>query len=75
MDPLLNRITVDARVMTGKPVIRGTRITVESILERLYGGMSEADILQDFPHITADDIKAAQRYALEVVKNEDVFVD
>jgi uncharacterized protein (DUF433 family) len=75
MDALLKRIAVDPGVMTGKPVIRGTRITVEAILQRLYGGMSEPDILRDFPHITLEDIKAAQLYALEVVRNEDVLVE
>lgn len=75
MDALLNRISVDSRVMTGKPVIRGTRITVEAILQRLYGGMSETEILRDFPHITHEDIKAAQLYALEVVRNEEVLVE
>ena len=75
MDALLKRIAVDPGVMTGKPVIRGTRITVEAILQRLYGGMSESDILRDFPHITLEDIKAAQLYALEVVRNEDVLVE
>ncbi|HEX4158459.1 MAG TPA: DUF433 domain-containing protein [Rhizomicrobium sp.] len=60
MDALLNRISIDPRVMTGKPVIRGTRIAVEAILQRLYGGMSETEILQDFPHITREDIKAAR---------------
>jgi uncharacterized protein (DUF433 family) len=61
--------------MTGKPVIRGTRITVEAILQRLYGGMSEAEILQDFPHLTHDDVKAAQLYALEIIRNEEVLVE
>ncbi|MEJ0026344.1 MAG: DUF433 domain-containing protein [Rhizomicrobium sp.] len=75
MNDLLARIAIDPRVMTGKPVIRGTRITVEAILERLYGGMTEAEIREDFPHLAADDIKAAQLYALKVVKNEDIFVD
>jgi uncharacterized protein (DUF433 family) len=75
MDQLLKRISVDPKVMTGKPVIRGTRITVEAVLERLYGGMSEAEILRDFPHIAPDDIRAAKLYALEVIRNEDVFVD
>jgi len=75
MNDLLKRISVDPKVMTGKPVIRGTRITVEAVLERLYGGMSEEEILSDFPHIMADDIKAAQLYALAIVRNEDVFVE
>lgn len=62
MDALPKRIAVDPAVMTGKPVIRGTRITVESILQRLYGGMGEADLLRDFPHITSKNIRAAQLY-------------
>jgi uncharacterized protein (DUF433 family) len=62
MHDLLRRISVDPGVMAGKPVIRGTRITVEAILQRLYGGTSEAEIPHDFPHITCDDIKAAQLY-------------
>jgi uncharacterized protein (DUF433 family) len=75
MNELLKRISVDPKVMRGKPVIHGTRITVEAVLERLYGGMTEEEIRSDFPHITPEDIKAVQLYALETVKNEDVFVD
>ena len=63
MSDLLKRIAVDPKIMAGKPVISGTRITVEAILERLYGGMSEADIRRELPHLAAEDIKAAERYA------------
>ena len=75
MNDLLRRISVDPGVMTGKPVIRGTRITVEAILERLYGGMTVEDVLNDFPHITGEDVQAAQLYDLNVVRNEDVLVE
>lgn len=75
MDSLLKRISVDPAVMTGKPVIRGTRITVEAILQRLYGGMTVDDVLHDFPHIVREDVQAAQLYALNIVRNEDVLVE
>lgn len=75
MDALLKRISVDPGVMTGKPVIRGTRVTVEAILQRLYGGMTVDDVLHDFPHIAREDVQAAQLYALNIVRNEDVLVE
>jgi uncharacterized protein (DUF433 family) len=53
------RIVVDPGVRSGKPVIRGTRITVADIREYLAGGMTEAEVLGDFPDLTADDIRAA----------------
>ena len=54
------RITIDPAVMMGKPVIRGTRITVELILGKLAEGTSETDLLEDYPHLTAEDIRAAK---------------
>jgi uncharacterized protein (DUF433 family) len=75
MDNLLKRIVVNPKIMAGKPVISGTRITVEAILERLYGGMSEADIRNELPHLTTEDIKAAQLYALEIVRHEEVLIE
>ena len=74
MAHLMERIAIDPSIMTGKPVISGTRITVEAIVERLFGGMTETEICNEFSHISAEDIKAAQLYALEIVKNEDVLV-
>jgi uncharacterized protein (DUF433 family) len=62
MGALLNRISVDPRVMTGKPVIRDIRIAAEAILQRLYGGMSGTEILQEFPNFPREDIKVAQYY-------------
>jgi uncharacterized protein (DUF433 family) len=52
------RILVDPAVRSGKPCVRGTRITVYDVLEYLAGGMSEGAILADFPDLTRDDIRA-----------------
>jgi len=57
------RIEIDPDVMVGKPVIKGTRITVEAILRRFADGYSVSDVLDDYPHLTADDVKAALSYA------------
>jgi uncharacterized protein (DUF433 family) len=67
-----DRIEINPEVMLGKPVIRGTRITVEVLLRKLSEGATETDILQDYPHLTVDDIRAAIRYAADVVAHEEV---
>jgi uncharacterized protein (DUF433 family) len=56
-------ITITPGVRSGKPCIKGTRITVYDILEYLAGGMSEAQILADFPSLRADDIRACLAFA------------
>lgn len=66
------RIEVNPAVMLGKPVIRGTRIAVELILRKLGEGMTVEQILADHPHLTAEDIRAAQAYAADVLAGEDV---
>jgi uncharacterized protein (DUF433 family) len=58
-----DRITIDPAVRSGKPVIKGTRITVYDVLEYLAGGMTEEDILQDFPALSKEDIKAVLSFA------------
>ena len=65
MPDLLDRITLDPEVRSGKPVIRGTRITVSDILEYLAGGMSQEELLTDFPDLTADDVRAALVFAAQ----------
>ena len=70
MDPL---IIVDPKIMLGKPVVRGTRITVELILERLGAGESVDDLLASFPHLTRDGILAAIRFGAAVLKNEEII--
>ena len=58
-----NRIVIDPEIRSGKPCIKGTRITVYDILEYLAGGTSEDDILRDFPALSRDDIRAALEFA------------
>ena len=60
---LEDRITVTSGIRSGKPCVKGTRITVYDVLEYLAGGMSEGDILSDFPSLTGDDIRACLAFA------------
>jgi uncharacterized protein (DUF433 family) len=68
------RIEINPGIMMGKPVIRGTRITVELILRKLSEGASESELLQDYPHITAEDIRAAVAYGAASVAHEEVVL-
>ena len=68
------RIVIDPAVMLGKPVIRGTRITVEIILGKLAQGATEADLLEDYPHLTTEDIRAAVAYGAASVAHEEVVL-
>ena len=58
-------ITIDPDKRSGKPCIRGTRITVYDILEYLASGMKEEEILDDFPELTKDDIRASLQFAAD----------
>lgn len=60
---MLERITIDAEVVHGRPAVRGTRMRVADVLSLLASGASEAEILEDYPYLTADDIKACLAYA------------
>lgn len=60
---LLERITIDPEVVHGRPVVRGTRMRVADVLSLLATGASEAEILEDYPYLTADDIRACLAYA------------
>lgn len=59
------KIVSDPKIMFGKPVIKGTRITVEHILRMAAAGHSETDIVDAHPHITVDDVRAALNYAAD----------
>ena len=61
----LDRIAVDPAIRFGKPCVRGTRISVGDVLGYLAGGMSEAQILTDFPQLAHDDVRACLAYAAE----------
>ena len=67
MTPQADRIEINPDVMLGKPVIRGTRVTVELILRKLGEGSTELDLLDAYPHLSTEDIRAAIRYAADVV--------
>ncbi len=58
-------ITIEPDKRSGKPCIRGTRMTVTDVLEYLAGGMTEAEILEDFPDLTAEDIRACLAFAAD----------
>jgi len=62
---LLKRIEIDPKVMVGKPVIRGTRIPVELILEKLAAGLTSEDLRRSYPRLTAEDISAALLFAAQ----------
>lgn len=67
------RIVSDPKIMMGKPLVRGTRITVEHILRRLGSGDSIEQLLQDHPGLTVADIRAAQAFAADYIAGEDVI--
>jgi uncharacterized protein (DUF433 family) len=57
------RIVADSRVLTGKPVVRGTRISVELVVDLLAAGWSQEQILRSYPHLTEEDVRACLSYA------------
>ena len=65
-------IEIDPKIMMGKPVIRGTRITVELILRKLSEGAMQNDLLDAYPRLTAADIQAAIRYAADTLSHEEI---
>lgn len=69
-----DRIEIRTDRMTGKPVIRSTRIPVELVLRKLSEGMTEADILDAYPHLTADDVRAAVAYAADMIAHEELVL-
>ena len=68
MNPLLERISIDPNVCFGKPCIRGTRIWVSLLLDFLSNGMTTAEILEEYPQLTEEDILAAIAYGAEMAR-------
>jgi uncharacterized protein (DUF433 family) len=68
-----NRIILDAAILAGKPVLRGTRLSVEFVIGLMADGWSEADILAEYPGLTRDDITACLAYARDILRSETVF--
>ena len=69
-----DQIQINPTVMMGKPVIQGTRITVELILRKLAEGTSEAELLEDYPHLAPEDIRAAIAYGAASVAHGEVVL-
>ncbi len=69
----MSRIVFDPKILGGKPIIKGTRISVEFILELLSSGMGAEEIVKEYPHLTKDDIREAVGYAAKALKNEDII--
>lgn len=67
------RIAADPAVMMGKPCIKGTRITVELILRKLGAGRSFADLLETYPQLTEEDLRAALAFAADYLQHETVL--
>lgn len=65
------RITVDPEVLVGKPIIKGTRISVELILDRLADGWSPEQIVEAYPRVSREDVLAAIAFATEVFREEE----
>jgi len=67
------RISIDPNVLLGKPVIRGTRLSVEFVIGLMVDGWSDAEILENYPSVTHEDIIACLAYARDVLGGERVF--
>ncbi|MDW8326958.1 MAG: DUF433 domain-containing protein [Anaerolineales bacterium] len=68
-----NRIVIDPQILVGKPVVRGTRLAVEFIIDLLAQGWSEAEVLRNYPGLTHEDILACLAYAGQRLKAERVY--
>jgi uncharacterized protein (DUF433 family) len=68
-----DRIDVNPAILVGKPVIKGTRLAVEFLVDLLAEGWTHEQILGNYPQLTADDIQAALHYAAEAIKRERVY--
>jgi uncharacterized protein (DUF433 family) len=68
-----DRIVLDPAVLAGKPVVRGTRLSVEFVIGLLADGWSEADVLANYPGLSREDIAACLNYARDLLQSEKVF--
>ena len=71
---ITDRIQINSKIMLGKPVIKGTRVTVELILRKLSEGATETDLLDAYPRLKIEDIQAAIRYAADTVAHEETVI-
>jgi uncharacterized protein (DUF433 family) len=71
--PTIDRIVIDPAVLAGKPVIRGTRLSVDFVIGLLADGWSEPEILKNYPGLSREDIAACLAYARDVLSAEKVY--
>ncbi len=68
------RVTVDPQVLVGKPIVKGTRLSVQFVVDLLAQGWSEQDVLSNYPGLVADDIRACLAYASALLSAEKVYL-
>jgi uncharacterized protein (DUF433 family) len=71
---MLAHITSDSEILSGKPCIKGTRISVELVLELFASGATHTDLLDTYPHLTIEGITGASQYAARFLKNQSILV-
>lgn len=69
-----NKIATDPNIMLGKPIIKGTRITVELLLRKMSEGMSVEELTEAYPHLSKEDVLAALSYSADVISREEMLV-
>ncbi len=74
MEGYMDRITIDHEILGGKPVIKGTRIPIYLIIELLGNGLTEKEVLYQYPTLKEEDIKAALLYASRCLENEETII-
>jgi uncharacterized protein (DUF433 family) len=72
-DPNDQRIVIDPKILVGKPIVRGTRIAVEFVIDLLSEGWTHEQILANYPHLAPEDITACLHYAGSMMKRERVY--
>ena len=68
-----DHISIDPQILVGKPVVKGTRVAVELVVELMANGWTQEQILENYPNLTAEDIRACLAYASEVLHSERVY--
>lgn len=71
---ITDRIEINSKIMMGKPIVRGTRVTVELILRKLGEGATEAELLDAYPQLKKEDIQAAMAYAADTLAHEETVL-
>ena len=73
MDLIMKRIEINPKILAGKPIIAGTRISVELIVKLVAQGWKEKDIIKEYPVLKKEDVRAALLYAEKIIEEEEVY--